>query len=193
MRSKKFHYFGSLLGGMLGAVMAQLTAPAGTLPIAGIVSGLLIGSILGGLIGTWLARPIGLADHIGKQDAKLLLREEELDIIKKRLKTGEVTAHTETIEEEKVFTVPVTREELVIQVAAASSTLKTPDIVKDTYRIPLREEQIEIIKHPVELNDVNIFRQHFEETEHIEELLKKEEPRVEITGHPLVTDSDKSR
>ena len=45
-------------------------------------------------------------------DAKLLLRKEELDIDKNRVQTGEVEFSKEIIEEQKIVDVPVTREEL---------------------------------------------------------------------------------
>ena len=45
----------------------------------------------------------------------LQLREEQLDIKKERVQTGEVKVHKEVVEEPKTFTIPIKREEMVIE------------------------------------------------------------------------------
>ena len=57
------------------------------------------------------------------------IKEEQLDIAKKWIQTGEVKVYRETFTEEKNFTVPVKREELVIEKKAlASATPEHKDV-----------------------------------------------------------------
>jgi uncharacterized protein (TIGR02271 family) len=55
----------------------------------------------------------------------------------------------------------------------------------DTIRILLNEEQVEFTtKHRVALEGVSIYKQQIEDIKHIEETLKREEPKVIISGSP---------
>ncbi|MBC2582612.1 YsnF/AvaK domain-containing protein [Clostridium sp. DJ247] len=137
-------------------------------------------------------------DKISKQliddtnnSAKLQLREEQLDIAKKWIQTGQVTMHKEVFTEEKNITVPVTREELVIEKKVLDG--KAPnkmDRHTEKIRIPISEERIEVIKHPLVLEDVEIYKHQFQETECIEKTLKKEQIHLETTGDPKIIDKE---
>ena len=71
-------------------------------------------------------------------NAKLKLREEQLDISKKLIKIGEVTIHKEVLTEERNITVPITHEELVV---------KRRDIDNDN---PSNKgEPIEVVRIPI--------------------------------------------
>ncbi len=126
-----------------------------------------------------------------KYDVQLQLREEELDIFKKWVQTGEVTIHKEVVTEEKTIVVPVTREELVIEKKNLDAE-KTDEMSKDaeTIRIPISEERIEIVKHPTVLEDVTIYKRQFQENEHVEETLKKERVHVETIGNAKIIDKE---
>lgn len=119
------------------------------------------------------------------------IREEQLDITKKRIPLGEVTIRKEVFTEEKNITVPVTREELVIEnkipcLDAKSRTGERTEVI----RIPVSEEHVEVIKHSVVLEDVRTYTNQFEEIERIEELIKKEKLNVKTTGEPKVVYND---
>lgn len=117
----------------------------------------------------------------------LQIKEEELDIVKKWIQTGEVKAYRETFCEEKTFTIPIIREELVIEKKFFdSSASKEKDISKETIRIPLSEEQVEFTKHKVTLEDVSIYKEQVKDIKHIEEILKKEKANIKIIGSPKV-------
>ncbi|MCT8975925.1 YsnF/AvaK domain-containing protein [Clostridium sp. CX1] len=117
----------------------------------------------------------------------LQIKEEELDIAKKWIQTGEVKVYRETFTEEKTFTIPVIREELVIERRFLdSSTPKDKDIPKEIIRIPISEEQVQFTKHKVALEDVSIYKEQVKEIKHIEETLKKEKAKVKISGSPRV-------
>lgn len=119
--------------------------------------------------------------------ATFQIKEEQLDIAKKWIQTGDVKIHKEIFSEEKNFTIPIQYEELVIEKKfIASDTSKDKTSETQIIRIPLAEEQVEFSKHKVILEDVSIYKQQIEDIEHIEETLKKEKPKVTISGSPSV-------
>ncbi|URZ17459.1 YsnF/AvaK domain-containing protein [Clostridium felsineum] len=111
------------------------------------------------------------------QNKTLKLKAEELDIAKQWIKTGDVKIYKETLSTEKSFTIPVKREELVIE-KKSYDTNSSEDII----RIPLSEEQVSFSTHRVTLEDVSIYKNEIEEIKHIESTLKKEEPKVKTSG-----------
>jgi uncharacterized protein (TIGR02271 family) len=115
-------------------------------------------------------------------DGKIQLREECLDISKDIVETTTVNIHKETFTEEKTFTVPVSREEFVIEKKFLAED-KT-----ETIRIPIREERVEIVKHPVALEDVTYHIEEFQENKSINEILKKEKLKVQTEGSAIVID-----
>lgn len=122
---------------------------------------------------------------------KLQLREEQLDISRKLIKTGEVTAYKETIIKEKTITVPITHEDLVIEKKTFNDKNSGEmDIYPETIRIPLSEEQIHITKHKVILENVDIYKHEIQDKQIIEEVLKKENLYVYTSGNPKVIDKN---
>jgi conserved domain len=124
-------------------------------------------------------------------EAKIQLHEEQLDIAKKWIQTRDVNIHKEVFTEEKTITVPVTREELVIETKLLDeeSTNKTDGNI-EVIRIPISEERIEVTKHSVVLEDIQIYKHQFQENKCIEETLKKEKLHLEITGDPKVINEE---
>lgn len=117
----------------------------------------------------------------------LQIKEEQLDIAKKWIQTGDVKIHKEIFSEEKNFTIPIQREDLVIEKKSiASSNSKDKASETQIIRIPLSEEHVEFSKHKVVLEDISIYKQQINDIEHIEETLKKEKPKVKISGSPSV-------
>jgi uncharacterized protein (TIGR02271 family) len=103
------------------------------------------------------------------------------------VKTGKVTIHKEVLREEKSVIVPVIREELVIEkeVLDEGGSNKIRSFI-ETVRIPISEEHIEVTKHPVILEEVEIYKRQFQETKHIEETLKKEKIHLETNLNPEI-------
>lgn len=126
-------------------------------------------------------------DTIADSNPVLQIREEQLDISKKQVQTGEVTMHTEVFTEERTIKVPVTREELVIEKKVMDGD--TANSIKkhtETIRIPVSEERVEVKKHLVILEDVNFYKQDFQDNKHIEETLKKEKINIKTSGNPVI-------
>lgn len=62
---------------------------------------------------TFIRRCVGLPEEV--EDEKLQLHKEELEITKNMVKTADVKVYKKTFTEEKQITVPITREELIIE------------------------------------------------------------------------------
>ncbi|HYX51689.1 MAG TPA: YsnF/AvaK domain-containing protein [Ktedonobacteraceae bacterium] len=121
------------------------------------------------------------------------VREEELHVQKQLVETGEVIVRKEIITEEKTFTVPVTREELVIERFPGSTQSSDLSSYEDedlsealidggTLRIVLREERVHVEKQTVVKEEIFISKRQIQETQHIEETLRKEEAHIERVG-----------
>ena len=156
-----------IIGVIIGSIIGWVTGFT-------IVTGLVLGAIVGGISYTMNARrnidkPTKKTNEI--KEKTLQLREEQLEIKKKRVQIGEVKVHKEVVEEQKTFTVPIKREVLVIEAGN-----------EEELRIPLKEEEIEINKHPVQVNEVLVTKRQIEEIKQIKEKLKKETAQVYVTG-----------
>jgi len=124
---------------------------------------------------------------IESSNVKIQIKQEQLDIAKEWIQTGEVKIYRETLMENKTFNVPVKREELVIEKKTiASVKIGHKDSLTEVIRIPISEEQVEFTKHMVTLEDISIYKEQIEDIKHIEDTLKKESAKIKITGSPKV-------
>jgi uncharacterized protein (TIGR02271 family) len=122
--------------------------------------------------------------------AKLRLRKEELDIAKSKVQKGEVELGKEIIEEHKTVDVPVTREEVIIERRSLNNEASdSPITEEETIRIPVSEERVDVDKHTVVTGEISARKRSIEDTEHIDETLRREEARINRIGDPDVVDS----
>lgn len=135
-----------------------------------------------------MAKTISVDRQNIMKDVTLQLKEEQLVLVKKWIQTGEVKIYRESFTEEKSFTVPVEREELVIEKKIHASATSGQPVPLEVIRIRLSEEQVEFTKCRVALEDVSIYKQQIEEIKHIEETLKREESNIKVLGSPKVRD-----
>lgn len=135
--------------------------------------------------------------HQPEGDRSIPVREEELRINKQIVETGEVIIRKEIITEEKTITVPVSREELVIErrprsgehaVTTENENETLAEVLKDgeTLRIILREEQVHVEKYSVIKEEVFINKRQIQETRQISETLKREEAHLERVGNVII-------
>lgn len=118
-----------------------------------------------------------------KSDGKLELRQEELDISKNKVQSGEVTLSKDIIEEEKTVDVPVMHEEVVIERKALDhEPSDTPITSGETIRIPVSEEKVEVGKHTVLTGEVTAHIRRVDDTKTVKETLKKEEAHIDRDG-----------
>ncbi|MDD7793606.1 YsnF/AvaK domain-containing protein [Clostridium sp. 'White wine YQ'] len=126
-----------------------------------------------------------------KRDGKLELRQEELDVTKNKVKTGEVTLSKEVVEEEKHVDVPVMHEEVVIERKALNHEPSDAPISSgETIHIPVSEEKVDVEKHTVVTGEVSAHKREIEDTKTINETLKKEEARIDKDGSATLASED---
>jgi uncharacterized protein (TIGR02271 family) len=126
--------------------------------------------------------------------ARLKLRKEELDIAKSRVQKGEVELGKEIIEEQKIVDVPLKHEEVIIERKSLDNEVTdSPISDEETIRIPVSEEKVDVGKHTVVTGEISAHKRIIENTEHIDETLKREEAKINRIGNPDVVDSDISR
>ena len=121
--------------------------------------------------------------NIDSNDVTLKIKEEQLDIAKKWVETGKVKVYKDTFIEEKKFTVPVRREELVIEKSSLSSDVTNEQTNPlEVIRIPLSEEQVEFKKSRVDFEEISIYEQKIQDIKHVEDVLRREEAKVKSFG-----------
>lgn len=136
-----------------------------------------------------------------ESDRIIPVREEQLRVHKQVVPIGEIVVRKEIITEEKTITVPVTREELVIERRAGSAQPTEQTLQEDvtlsevlpeggTLRIILHEEQVRIEKQTVVKEEIFISKRQIQETKHIEETLRREEAHIERAGEVTIRGSE---
>ncbi|PGY10331.1 hypothetical protein COE25_15445 [Bacillus sp. AFS031507] len=127
-------------------------------------------------------------DH--REDKTLQLHKEELQVNKKWVKTADVRVYKKTYTVEKQIVVPIIREELIIEKKILNPE-SGPTTQIETIHIPLSEEHIEVILNQTILNDVEIFRNQYEEIIQINENVKEEKVQIDTIGDVKVVVDDK--
>jgi uncharacterized protein (TIGR02271 family) len=132
--------------------------------------------------------PVYKAHYETEKPRAVRLREEQLDIAKERVQVGELQLHKEVVEEQRTVHVPLIREEVyverrpVIDGKYDGSPFKGDEII----RIPIMEERIEVTKRPVVVEEVIIGKQKIQETKQVQDIIKKEEARIERSAPPAM-------
>ncbi|WP_045517279.1 YsnF/AvaK domain-containing protein [Clostridium sporogenes] len=202
------YLIGATIGGIIGFIIAILykfsilTIPGFVtiftiISIEPIITGTILGIVVGVIIGMLMPQSKTYEDNIETnsrkmpRDMKMQLREEQMKISKNKIQTGEVSIHKEVLTEEKNITVPVKREELVIEKTVCDPQFHDKsESHTETIRIPIKEERIDIHKQPVDLEDVSVSKDQYEEVKHITETLKKEVPHISINGDAKIVDKE---
>jgi len=141
------------------------------------------------------------------QDARTIhLREEVLQPRKHPVEIGEVFIRKVVVTEERTITVPVMREELVIErrsiatdsVDASDQLSNSPDLPDnqdqpigklveigegEVIRIPIRTEQVMIEKRPVVIEELVVGKRHVQETRRFSGTVQREVPHIEREGN----------
>ncbi|MBC2397284.1 YsnF/AvaK domain-containing protein [Clostridium tetanomorphum] len=126
-----------------------------------------------------------------KDEGRLTLHKEELDINKNKVQKGEVELSKEIVEEQKTVDVPVTHEEVVIERRSIDNEASdTPISDEETIRIPVSEEQVNVDKHTVVTGEVSAHKREVQETRRVDENLKREEARINTNGDADIVDNN---
>jgi uncharacterized protein (TIGR02271 family) len=121
--------------------------------------------------------------HAAREGDTIQVKEERLHAQKHPVETGEVTVRKEVHTENKTLEVPVSREEVVIERNPVHGRATAGDIREgEQVRIPVREEQVNVSKDAVVVEEVNVGKRVVQDTEKVSGQVRKEEVKVEQTG-----------
>ncbi|MGG3804981.1 YsnF/AvaK domain-containing protein [Metabacillus fastidiosus] len=132
-------------------------------------------------------------DRTNNEEHSIKLHEEQLDVSKDRVQTGEVEVTKDVVEEQKTVHVPVTHEEVYVERRAVNNdTTDTNASIGDdeTIRVPIVEEKVEVTKRPAVTEELVIGKRKVTETEQVTENIKREKARVETDGDAMVEETD---
>ena len=144
--------------------------------------------------------------HESANDQTILAREETLQTFNQWVQTGEVRIRKRVVTENKTFTVPVSREEIIIEHYAYPSNHQmegtnvtnpgegmpesegtiVPLAVGDAITLFLREEQVHIEKVPMLVEKVILTKRIIQEMRTIHETVQKEQVHIEPVGNVRV-------
>ena len=113
-------------------------------------------------------------------EVRMPVVEEELEAQTSERQTGEVRLRKVVHTELKHLTVPVTREEVVVErVPADGRTPSKADFRDETIVVPIHEEQVEVVKKPVVREEVRVHKETHTEQQPVEGEVRREEVIVD--------------
>ena len=126
------------------------------------------------------------------EERRLKLREERLNVGKQTVQTGEAGLHKEVIEEQKNIDVPVNHEEVWVERRSYGEERPTDTPVgqDETFRVPVREEQVITDKQTVETGEVALGKRTVQEQQRVSDTVRREEARVDTNGNANVRESN---
>jgi len=130
----------------------------------------------------------GFRDETGRV---IQLKEEHLRA-EKDVDRGEVDIRKEVHTEQRQLTVPVEREEVVIERRPAGGRA-TGDMKAEEIRIPVKEERVKVKKEPVVREEVSVGKRKVRETRTVSGEVRKEELAVESKGGAKVRHTTKTK
>jgi len=119
------------------------------------------------------------------------LREEQLRANKESVKTGDVRVRKEVHTEHQQITVPVEREEVVIERRPANGRA-SGEMKSEEIRIPVKEERVHVTKEAVLKEEVSVGKRKVHDTQTVSGDVRKEEVVVESTGKAKVRNTSKA-
>jgi len=120
-------------------------------------------------------------------DRVIQLHEEKLHVNKETVNTGNVNVRKDVVTEQKTISVPVEREEVVIERRAAHGRgSNAADIKSEEIRIPVKEEKVRVSKDVVVKEEVNVKKRKVHDTETVTDNVRHEELKVEGDGKTTV-------
>lgn len=123
---------------------------------------------------------------------RIQLHEEELQAQKTSRQAGEVVVTKDVVEETRTIEVPVTREEVHVERRPASGEATGDDAFSgDTIRVPVMEEEIEVRKVPRAVEEVVVSKTQIQDTERVEDTVRKERLNVDDPSERLRDDQSR--
>ena len=122
-------------------------------------------------------------DRVAAKDGEMIRSEEQLDVNKERVATGEARLRKYVVTDSETVEVPVTREEVRVErtpINANEAANHNARIGEDEASVTLHEERVDVSKNTVPVEKVNLGKQEVTETERHTEELRKE--RIDVDG-----------
>jgi len=133
----------------------------------------------------------GVQETATEGEQRVRLREEQLRAQKQPVETGEARLRKDVVSEQQSMDVPVTHEEVYVERRPGSGQPTDQPLGEgETYRVPVRDEQVSVEKQAVEREEVGMGKRPVEETKRVSDTVRREEARVERTGDAKVQGSD---
>jgi uncharacterized protein (TIGR02271 family) len=125
-------------------------------------------------------------------DRTIQLREEELRVNKTPVETGNVKVRKEVRTEHKTVSVPVEREEVVIERRPAGGRA-SGDVKAEEIRIPVKEEKVDVSKETVAKEEVRVGKRKVRDTKQVEGDVRREDLVIETEGEAKVRQTERDR
>ena len=112
------------------------------------------------------------------------LHEEQVSIDKKPVQSGEAVVRKEVVTETQHLDVPVQHEEVYVEHRPATGAEPAEGAIDEDreIRIPVTKEEVSVEKRAVKTGEVAVGKRVVQDTERVDETVRKEKPRVETTG-----------
>ena len=130
--------------------------------------------------------------NTGTDDAqRLRLREEQLNVNKQPVQTGEVQLHKNVVEEQKTVNVPVTHEEVYVERRPVTDATadNTPIGQGEDIRVPVSQEQVNVNKNTVTTGEVSVGKRTVQGNQQVTDTVRHEEANLEQDGNPRMNDT----
>lgn len=121
----------------------------------------------------------------GGEDS-IFLHEEQLEVHKERVQTGEVNVNKRIVEEQQQMDVPVERDDVIVERRPiADNGIQDEEIRRDPYQvgdelhIPVIEERLVVTKKEVVTEEIVVTRRRIQDTEHVSETIRREEVDID--------------
>jgi len=128
-------------------------------------------------------------------EARIPLREEQLNVEKQSVEKGEVRVRKDVVTEQQRIDVPVSHEEVVIEHHPISEARAADTSIGqgETIRIPVSEEQVNVTKQTVETGEIDVTKRNVQGEQRVTDTVRREEPRIEKSGDVDIRSDDDVR
>lgn len=117
-----------------------------------------------------------------RDDTTLERREERLTVDKQAEQAGSVRVGKHVEEEVQSVDVPVTREEVTLERRSVDRPASGEAFTEDSIDVPVYEERVEVNKEARVVEELDVDKTAYTDTEHVEETVRREEFDIDESG-----------
>ena len=117
-------------------------------------------------------------------ERRIQLRGEMLRAVKQKVEKGEIRLRKDIVTENQTISVPVTREEVVVEGVSAGEAEPLSGSIGDEgeIRVPVSEERVNVVKEPVVTGEVRVRKRAVQDNQQVTDTVRHEQVRVENEG-----------